>query len=63
MCRHVVADFMVWTCQQRRYARRTPLWKGVRGLPLVYACEILAELRQWVPPKETFRIRKAREGC
>lgn len=38
-------------------------WKGGTVLPLVYACEILAELRQWLPPEETFRIRKAREGC
>ena len=30
---------------------------------MVYACEILAELRRWEAPEETFRIRKAREGC
>lgn len=39
-----------------------PCGRG-QGLPLVYACEILAELRRWDAPEETFRIRKAREGC
>lgn len=37
--------------------------KRARFLPLVYACEILTELRQRPPPKETFIIGKAREGC
>ena len=47
----------------RSYARRPVRRKGGRTPPLVYACEILAQLRRWPAVKETFIGRKAYEGC
>lgn len=63
MCRHVVAGFHGVDMPAMTLRTQNHGWKGGTVLPLVYACEILAELRQWLPPEETFRIRKAREGC